>query len=136
MTKAELKKYTQMNAERIRLEQKMAELRAKIEKPRTAALMDGVFMPKGGWHKDWTDELDALIDLQEAYSIWAKSLAQEQLRIETAISKLDEPIERVILEYRYIDGYMWEEIADKLHYCREHLWRIHSRALQNLMKIQ
>lgn len=71
------------------------------------------------------------IDLLERYQEKLEELREEVLRIEEAIETL-EPIERMLMRYRYIEGLTWEEVAVAINYSWMQMHRIHSRALSKL----
>jgi DNA-directed RNA polymerase specialized sigma24 family protein len=132
MDKKELKDFLKMSIELARTEEKIKELRIKLEKPESQFLSD---MPKGGERKDFTDDIDSLIELQEFYSRWAKKLTAKQIRIETAIQSLSDSVERAVLGYRYIDGLTWEQICIKMNYSYRNVHYVHSSALKNISEI-
>ena len=142
MTKQELIDYHRMNVELKRLEDKMAELRHKAEKPRSSIISD---MPKSGAGKNFTDYLDEIVELKEYYSKRAKEIIAKQNRIEHTISQLNDPIERAILSYRYTDALVWEMVLMKINYDADKtgrkyiswatMHRSHASALKNILKI-
>lgn len=52
--------------------------------------------------------------------------------IETAISHVSDKRMRLLLQYRYIDGMTWEQIAVRLHLDYRWILRLHGRALSRL----
>ena len=96
INKQDLKNYVRYKIELARLENKIEEVRNRLEKPRANILSD---MPRGGERKDFTDDIDMLIELQEVYNKWCKKIIAEQIRIETAILELADPIERAVMEW-------------------------------------
>ena len=132
ITKKDLKNYLQMNAKLTRLEEKLTEMRHTIEKPRSAVLSD---MPKGGMRKDFTDNVDNLLELQEVYNRQWDALIDERIRIESAIAKLSDPVECAILGYKYIDGLTWEQVCVKINYSWVQTHAYHSKALKNIAEL-
>ena len=132
MTKQELKNYSRMNKELARLEEKIKVLRNKIESPKSAVL-SGV--TSSGERKDFTDYIDNIVELQEMYNRRAKAIIEEQIRIENAIARLDNPIERAVLGYYYIDGLTWEQICVKVNYSWNRIHHFHRKALINIKGI-
>ena len=134
MDKDYLKKYQRMNIELIRIENKISELRYRIEKPKSSIISN---IPHSNEHIDFTDLIDKLLELQNYYDKRAKEIIAEQIIIENTISELADPVERAIMEYRYIDGYKWEIILMKLNYDYENketfswakMHRLHAEAL-------
>lgn len=47
------------------------------------------------------------------------------------IAKLNNPVERRILEYRYLCFHSWKEIADDMKRGLRYVYELHSRALKN-----
>jgi len=129
MEKNELKNYLRMSTELKRLEEKIKETRHTLEKPKGSVLSH---MPRGGEYKDFTDVLNDLVELQEFYNVQAKAIIAEQLRVETAIDALSDPIERAVLGYKYVDGLTWEQICVKIGYEWAQTHRIHAKALKNI----
>ena len=131
MNKQDLKQYLRWNVELSRLEEKISEVRNRIEKPKNVNFSE-VSSGGVGQHKDFTDYIPELIELQEIYNIRAKKIIAEQIRIETAIAALDDPIERAVLGYKYIDGLTWEQICVKINYGWDRVHHHHRKALANI----
>lgn len=51
------------------------------------------------------------------------------------LKKMDDTDCRLILEYRYLNYYQWEEIAEKMHYTVRWVYKLHGRALEKLEKV-
>lgn len=60
-------------------------------------------------------EIDELIDLREDLKKSIYEVKDEQLRL--------------LLQYRYIEGLSFEEIAIRMNYGIRHIWRLHGKAL-------
>jgi DNA-directed RNA polymerase specialized sigma subunit len=52
------------------------------------------------------------------------------------ISQVYDPISQIILEMRYINGKSWDEISRDLNYKDSSVFKMHSRALKEIAKIQ
>lgn len=90
-------------------------------------------MPKGGGtdkiqnavcliadiEADINREIDRQIDLRE--------------RIEAAICAIPDGRLRDLMQYRYIDGFTWEQIAVTMNYSYVHICRMHGQALAVIM---
>ena len=37
---------------------------------------------------------------------------------------------REVLRYRYLNGWSWQVIAERTHYSKDWLWRLHARGLE------
>lgn len=55
--------------------------------------------------------------------------------IEAVIDTVEDPVQRLVLEKRYIDCKRWEKIMKELNYSYSHLDRIHRQAI-NLLEIK
>ena len=38
-----------------------------------------------------------------------------------------------MLKYRYLNGWSWKAIAARTHFSRDWLWRLHARALEQIV---
>jgi len=63
------------------------------------------------------------------------SLSDLRSRIEDAIEELDDPIHRLLMRMRYVEGHTWELIAVELSYSWQHVHKIHADAL-NLINMR
>ena len=82
------------------------------------------------------------IDVLEKILALEKQILQEidqritlQTDIHTAIERVSDGKERLLLRYRYIDFLKWEEIADKMNFSLRNIHRLHSRALSGLQEV-
>ena len=129
MTKEELKQYRKLGMELERLENTIARMQAEIESPKKQ-LITG--MPHGGNPVTMEDKVAKLLDIQALYNRQWDKLIELRRQIETAIAGVQDPRERTLLGYRYIDGLSWEEICVKMNYSWRQIHRIHARALKNM----
>lgn len=67
-------------------------------------------------------ELDARID---AYALLV-------LEIEGVIDGVADPQYRDVLRYRYLNGWNWQRIAERMSFSQDWVWRLHKRALEVL----
>lgn len=58
-----------------------------------------------------------------------------KIKISKEIDKLDNPDYRNILSYRYVIGFDWDTIENKLNYSNSHIHRLHSKSLQAFEKV-
>ena len=110
-----------------RIETKLAELRTM--KISGSGNIDG--MPHGSRQSDLSDyaaELDSLE--RKLVEEWRRmNLARKE--IERRIKNLKSENEKDVLFYRYIAGYDWPEIAQKLRYSERQVHRFHGKALEH-----
>lgn len=62
-------------------------------------------------------EIDRFVDLKE--------------QIRMMIERMDDPDEQMVLRYRYIHNYIWEDIASEMNYSLRWIYKIHSKALDS-----
>ena len=110
-----------------RIETELAELRTM--KISGSGNIDG--MPHGSRQSDLSDyaaELDSLE--RKLVEEWRRmNLARKE--IERRIKNLKSENEKDVLFYRYIAGYDWPEIAQKLRYSERQVHRFHGKALEH-----
>lgn len=51
-------------------------------------------------------------------------------QIEAAIDAVDKEQYRDVLKYRYLNGWSWRRISERMNLSQDWLWRLHGRALQ------
>lgn len=59
------------------------------------------------------------------------SLYDIQVELNENINKVEDFNERMVLRYRYILNYTWEQISEKMGYSTRQVIRIHGEALKN-----
>lgn len=129
MTKQELKNYVVLDKEVNHLEERIQRLENSLISPKIQLISD---MPKGGGLEDTGDKIAKLMDLKALYNERWDKLISERLRIEKAINGLKEPIERLLMSLKYIDGMTWEEVCVKINYSWRQVHYLHKRALKNI----
>ena len=137
-TKQELKSYVALKQELLRIEQQITEYRRKIESPAVSVwgALPGGTKSKGNRNRDISDYIVKLSDLLVYYNDRWDRLIGETERVERAIAAVENPIERVLLGYKYIDGLTWEQVCVKMNYSWRQVHYIHSQALKNIQKIK
>ena len=86
-------------------------------------------MPRGGGGGGTQGAVAKIVDLETEINEEIDKLVDERKRIEAAIRKINDPTLRILLEYRYINGKKWEEIALMMGYDYRWALRLHGRAL-------
>lgn len=71
------------------------------------------------------DEIQRCVEEKVAYLVELKE------EINAAIDKLEDRDEQLLLRYRYLDNFTWEEISHMLNVSLRSVHRIHSMALQH-----
>lgn len=54
------------------------------------------------------------------------------IEILDVINELESPEQKAVLEYRYINDLYFHEIADKMGYSLQHVYKIHASGLENI----
>lgn len=132
MTKKDLQQFRKLQIELESIEEQIARLDAKIKKATASFGMS----PRGGKSADKEDRIIKLLDLKEDYEIRGGKIIAEQMKIEKGLDKLSDPVEKAVLRYRYIDNMDWEDIQIMIGYEKTQTFKIHSKAIKNLQKIQ
>lgn len=86
-------------------------------------------MPQDGGEDKIQSAVDHIWELQQEVNRDIDDLIMLRRSIEEAIASVENETLRILLEYRYIDGKKWEQIAVDMNYCWQHIHKLHSRAL-------
>lgn len=132
MTKERLKKYQAIKAERKQLETMLEEIEAPLYDPKAQQLTGMPHAPSSAGSGSAQERMaDRTMELRTYYTEKIAELRDEQLRIEKAIDSLD-PMARLLLRYKYIDGMTWEAVCCAIGYSWRQTHRLHSEALRQL----
>ena len=85
-------------------------------------------MPRGG-SSDWTQTADRLIELEQAVNERTREMVRWKLAAIDAIRQVEEPRLAEVLELYYIDGFTWEQVAERMGLDLRWVYRLHGRAL-------
>lgn len=130
MDKYELREYRDLVEEEDIYKKKVDELRSTMESIKAQQITG---MPKGNSVDDMmTENLILLEEAELKYAIALNKVLKASHRILSAIESLKDAKERLVIEFRYIEGYTWPKIAEKIKYSEAQTHRIHASALQNL----
>lgn len=134
MTKAELRNYKNIKSEKEELEkliQEYLDSSTTMKATRLAKLS-----AHGG--KASNPMLAAIImqeNIAAVYSRKVEHLAAAMQRIETAIAALPS-VERQLMRMRYIEGYTWAEVCERMSYSSQRVHQIHGKALLSLQTLE
>lgn len=106
--------------------ERMERLNARLEAGRMSALTG---MPRGGT-ADWTDMADRVLSLETKINDQVRELVRLKRAAMDAIALVDDSRYREVLELYYIDGYTWEQVAERMGYDVRWVYRLHGRALK------
>lgn len=110
--------------------ERVERLRARLEAGRMSSVTG---MPRGG-SGDWTQTADRLIELEQAVNERTRELVRWKLAAIDAIRQVEEPRLAEVLELYYIDGFTWEQVAQRMGITERWALILHGRAL-TLVKV-
>ena len=114
------------------LNEKIETLRSKAEKM-TSTFQD---VPTFGGFEDHRQQVIAeMVDLEREYGKSMMMCRNKAKEIEFVIGLLENHQEKIVLEMRYLHYDNWLDIAINLNYSVQMIYKIHGRALINLLKI-
>ena len=105
--------------------ERVERIRAKLEAGRMSSLTG---MPRGG-AKDWTETADRLIELEQRVNAQVRAMVRWKLAAIDVIDAVEEARLREVLELYYIDGFTWEQVAQRMELDPRWVFRLHGRAL-------
>lgn len=74
-----------------------------------------------------------IADLDDVINSDIDKLVDLKQEIRTTINNVSDNDEKLLLRYRYINFYTWDEICEKFDTSMRNVQRIHSSALQNII---
>lgn len=106
-------------------QERVERLRARLEAGRMSSVTG---MPRGG-SSDWTQTADRLIELEQAVNERTRELVRWKLAAIDAIRAVEEPRLAEVLELYYIDGFTWDQVAQRMGLDLRWVYRLHGKAL-------
>lgn len=110
-------------------QERLERLRAKLENGRMSSLTG---MPRGGG-ADWTETADRLIELEKRVNARIRELVRLKRAAMDAIDRVGDARQREVLELYYLDGYKWEQVAERMEMDVRQVFRLHGKALQRIV---
>ena len=89
-------------------------------------------MPGGGKGGGTQGAISKIVDLETEINAEIDKLVEKRKEIEGIIRAVEDSTLRTLLEYRYINGKKWEEIALMMGYDYRYILKIHGKALSFL----
>ena len=89
-------------------------------------------MPGGGKGGGTQGAISKIVDLETEINAEIDKLVEKRKEIEGIIRAVEDSTLRTLLEYRYINGKKWEEIALMMGYDYRYILKIHGKALSLL----
>lgn len=71
-----------------------------------------------------------LVDAKREFRDLHEESVRRMRTVAGVIRAIEDPQQKRLLELRYIEGLPWHEIAEKMYVSYRHVFRIHSRALE------
>lgn len=124
--------YRRAQRKKQRLEEQLQELR--LNKMCPSVVQDG--MPHGSGGGDLSVYAAKVDELEGEIKEAADECIEHLKSIRDKIEQLQGENEKDVLNYRYIRGMKWEEIAAKMDYSWKQIHRFHSKALENFKMTQ
>lgn len=106
-------------------QERVDRLRAKLESGRMSQITG---MPRGG-SGDWTQTADRLIALEQRVNAQTREMVRWKLAAIDAIDAVGEVRLREVLELYYVDGFTWDQVAERMGLDKRWIFRLHGRAL-------
>lgn len=125
-----LKRYINLDREIDRKLEEIARLRSKLTRITQVLTAE----PQGGGSiYGKTEEIIAkIVDLEREIDADIDRLISIRDNIKAVIEAVENDRERLLLQYRYLDGWTFENIAVEMNYSWRQIHRLHSQALINL----
>ena len=105
--------------------ERVERLRAKLEAGRMSSITG---MPRGG-AGDWTQTADKLIELEKRVNGRIREMVRLKQVAMDAIDQVEEARLREVLELYYLDGFTWEQVAERMALDIRWVYRLHGKAL-------
>ena len=125
-----LSRYRRMNARIDRLleeKRRWWELALKI----TPSLSQA---PGGGEHGSRVERpMDKVMEIEAQITREIDELYTVHQEIKGTLSQLEDENLKLLMEYRYIDGLTWEQVAVEMNYSYMQICRLHGKALNAIM---
>ena len=125
-----LKRYINLDREIDRKLEEVARLRSKLTRVTEVYSTE----PRGGGtiYGKTEEILAKIVDLENEIDADIDRLVAIRDGIKTIIEAVEDDREKLLLQYRYLDGKTFEKIAVEMNYSWRQIHRLHSKALTNL----
>lgn len=133
MLKTDLQNYRALAREVSQLREQLTALEASLYSPKVQQYSSTPV--QSGRHTDLSDAVARHLELEAVYQERLAAKAAQQLAIEQALDALDDPAQRMVMRFRYIEGRGWNFIIAELAalgYSERQVYRLHGFALLKL----
>ena len=137
MEKADFINYRALVREVLQLNEQLVALESSMYSPKIPHLTQTPVQP--GQRCDMADIVARHIELAALYKERMVEKMVQQLAIERAIESLEDPAERMVMRYRYMEGRGWNFIIAELAalgYSERQVYRLHGFALLKLKEVR
>lgn len=125
-----LGEYRQMGERIDQITEHLERLYALLMK-RTPTLSD---MPKAKTDEDrMAKTIERVIELNALLNQEIDAYVEKRQEITQAIRTVEDLTLQTLLEYRYLNGKTWEEIAERMNYGHTQIHRLHNKAISLMM---
>ena len=89
----------------------------------------------GAWRASYEGAVgrEAMRALERELDRRITEYADKVREIEGAIDRVEDGQYRDVLKYRYLNGWNWQRISDRMHFSQDWLWHLHARALAQVV---
>lgn len=105
--------------------ERVERVRERLESGRMSSITG---MPRGGG-EDWTNTADRLIELERRVNARIREMVRLKQAAMDAIDQVEEARLREVLELYYLDGFTWEQVAERMEITKRWALILHGRAL-------
>ncbi len=109
---------------------KIAVLRSQAERITPAYSL----APGGHPSANMADAVEMIVCIEAKLKVHSRQMHDAMLLAMAMIDSLPNYEQRIIMQFRYINFYTWEQIAKKLKYDKRWVYRLHGQALLYLSK--
>lgn len=111
-------------------EDRADEERERLYGARVPMLSD---MPRGGVPVTMDDRVIRVVSREQEIDRQRSKAERIKLIIERSIGAMEDPRDRTILKMKYLQGYTFEEIAERIHYSVNHTKSLHDVAIDHFI---
>lgn len=117
-----------------RYKQRANRLQEQLEELRLGKMFPGLMlsdMPSAHSQKDLSDYMIKYDDLLIRITKARKQAVERFSEVQQQIESMENENEKTVLTLRYLRGYSWEKVYEKIGYSKQQTHRIHAKALKN-----
>ena len=128
-----LSEYGRLRLKIIRLKSEVEEIRSEAES--LSAWTDGDRVQSSMQPDKLGAVVARLVDKENETLDVINEYINRMNEIDSMLDQIEDPKLALILELKYKRGYIWDQVADEMHYNRRWVQRLHGRALDEMCKL-